>query len=233
MLGILLLAGVSYLIGSIPFGFLVGRAKGIDLRTVGSGNIGSTNVYRALGLGTAILVFALDAGKGFAGTRIVPMLGASAWDAGYVRLICAAATILGSVAGVFMRFRGGKGVAAGAGVFLGLAPLPTGICLGIWVGLVALTKYVSVGSLAAAASLPVLVAAFNRFEYSHDPVFYLAAAVAAVVFVRHRANLKRLADGTENRVGGKRPGTVTPAGCGTSTPDADSRPAGSAGGGSQ
>jgi glycerol-3-phosphate acyltransferase PlsY len=207
---------VSYLLGSIPFGFLVAKAKRIDLRQVGSGNIGSTNIYRALGLRAAILVFALDAGKGFVGTRLVPALGPAGLDVSHLRFICALAVVLGSVASIFMRFKGGKGVATGAGVFLGLAPLAAAISIAIWAGLVAIFRYVSLGSLAAACALPILVACFGSQTYAHDPVFYLAVAVAAIVFLSHRSNIRRLLSGREQRVRRVRPegaaSTARPAG---------------------
>jgi glycerol-3-phosphate acyltransferase PlsY len=198
------MAVVAYLVGSIPFGFIIGRARGVDLRTTGSGNIGSTNIYRALGLKVALLVFALDAGKGIFGTRLVAMLGAGTLDITYVRLIAAMAVILGSVASVFMRFRGGKGVATGAGVFLGLEPLATLIAIGLWAGLVGAFKIVSVGSLAASAALPFLVAAFGSEGSSRNPVFYLSLVVAGLVFASHRANIGRLLQGKEKRVGRQR-----------------------------
>jgi len=199
-----LVAVLAYLVGSVPFGFLVGRARGVDLRKVGSGNVGSTNVYRALGLRVALFVFALDAGKGLVATRLISMIGAGVLDATYMRLIAALAVMLGSVAGVFMRFRGGKGVATGAGVFLGLAPLATVISIAAWAALVAATRIVSVGSLAAAAVLPALVGALASQGYVRNPVFYLALVVAGIVFVSHRSNIGRLLQGRENRVGRRR-----------------------------
>lgn len=204
MIRLVLVAVVAYLVGSIPFGFLVGRVRGIDLRTVGSGNVGSTNIYRALGLRVALMVFALDAGKGLVGARLVPLLGAGALSPVYVRFVGALAVILGSVASVFMRFRGGKGVATGAGAFLGVEPLATVIAIALWAALVAISKIVSVGSLAAAAALPFLVAGLSAAGASHNPVFYLALVVAALVFVSHRSNIARLLRGEEKRVGRQR-----------------------------
>jgi glycerol-3-phosphate acyltransferase PlsY len=190
-----LLAVASYLIGSVPFGFLVARARGIDLRQVGSGNVGSTNIYRALGLRVALLVFLLDAGKGLLATRGLTALSGGSTDVALVRLICGLAVVVGSVASVFMRFKGGKGVATGAGVFLGLAPLAAVVCIAVWAALVAAFKYVSLGSLVAAALLPVLVALSDRSGY------LLAIAVACVVIVRHRSNVARLLGGKEHKVG--------------------------------
>jgi len=201
---IALLAVAAYLLGSIPFGFLIARARGVDLRQVGSGNIGSTNIYRALGIGIALLVFALDAGKGLVATRVLPLGLQEGMHTVGARLIFGAAVMLGSVASVFMGFRGGKGVATGAGVFLGLAPLAAAICIGLWAVIVAISKYVSLGSLAAAAALPILVAAFGGSSFGRDPIFYLAIAVTVLVVVRHRSNVRRLVSGTEHKVGRSR-----------------------------
>ena len=202
MRGMTLVAiGLAYLAGSIPFGYLVARARGVDLTQVGSGNVGATNVYRALGLRFALVVFAFDVAKGFVATRVFPMIAGQPWDVTYLTLACGLAAILGAVASVFMRFRGGKGVAAGVGVFLGLAPAATAICLGIWALVVAISRYVSLGSLTGAVALPLLVAIFEQQGSRSNPVFYLALAVAVIVFVRHRANIRRLLAGTENKIG--------------------------------
>jgi glycerol-3-phosphate acyltransferase PlsY len=201
MLEIIGLAVIAYVIGSIPFGFMVGKSRGLDLRTIGSRNIGTTNVYRALGLRIAILVFILDVTKGVVGTRVLPAV----WDTGmsitHMRFICGIAVIVGSVASIFMRFRGGKGVAVAVGVFLGLQPIATAICIGIWAILVASFRYASLGSICGAAALPILIVVFERGRVGADPVFYLALVVAAIVAVRHTANIRRLIAGTENRIG--------------------------------
>jgi glycerol-3-phosphate acyltransferase PlsY len=205
MLRVAVLALAAYLLGSIPFGYMIARVRGVDLTRIGSGNMGSTNIYRALGLKVALLVFLLDAGKGLAGTMLVPLGLQTGVDAGLVKFICGLAVIVGSVASIFMRFRGGKGVATGAGVFLGLAPLATAVAIAVWAGLVALTRYVSLGSLVAAALLPILLILQDAQGAGRSPVFYLSLAVAIVVFVRHRSNLRRLATGQEHRVGRARP----------------------------
>jgi glycerol-3-phosphate acyltransferase PlsY len=201
MLQILVLIGVAYLLGSIPFGFITGCTRGIDLRQIGSGNIGTTNVYRALGIRAAILVFFLDTGKGFVGTRMLPRLLTVDLPIDYLRIICGAAVMIGSVASLFMRLRGGKGVATAVGVFLGLEPVATVICLGVWAGLVARFRYVSLGSLAAAIALPLLVYALNRDHLSGHPVFYLSLVIALLVVMRHRSNIQRLLHGTETKIG--------------------------------
>jgi glycerol-3-phosphate acyltransferase PlsY len=169
--------------------------------------LGATNVYRALGFRVAILVFLLDVAKGFVGARVLPVL----WpvDPGlmsieWVRFICGMSAIAGSVASIYMRFRGGKGVAASVGVFLGLTPLVTVICLAIWGVLFARFRYVSLGSIIGAVSLPLLIAVVEREGLWKNPVFYLGVAVALIVVVRHRSNIGRLMDGTENRIGSPR-----------------------------
>ena len=204
MLEIIGLAIAAYLIGSIPVGFIVGKTRGVDLRAIGSGNYGATNVYRAFNLRLALLVFVLDMAKGFVSTRVLPLLWTADMGMEWLRLICAISVIAGSVASIFMKFRGGKGVATSVGVFLGLTPVATGICLGIWAGLFARFRYVSLGSITGAICLPVFVAILGWPDFTRDPVFYLALVATAIVITRHKANIRRLVQGTENRIGGKK-----------------------------
>jgi glycerol-3-phosphate acyltransferase PlsY len=205
MLEIIGLALAAYLIGSIPIGFIAGKAGGVDLRTIGSGNYGATNVYRAFGLKLALLVFVLDVAKGFVGTRVLPLLWEADISMEWLRLVCGISVIAGSVASIFMKFRGGKGVANSVGVFLGLTPAATGICLAVWGALFARFRYVSLGSITGAICLPILTAVLaEEPRFTRDPVFYLALVVAVIVIARHRANIKRLLKGTENRIGGTR-----------------------------
>lgn len=202
MLHIAGLALLAYLIGSVPIGFMVGKARGIDLRTMGSGNIGATNVYRAFGFRVAIIVFLLDVSKGFVGAAVLPTLWTpDAPSLTWVRIICGVAAIAGSIASVFMKFKGGKGVATAVGVFLGLEPVSTIIGLAIWTALFLKYRYVSLGSILGASALPVLIAIFNRNGLLSYPVFYLSLLVAMLVIVRHRSNIGRLLKGTENRIG--------------------------------
>ena len=189
------------MLGSIPFGLIAARTRGVDLTRIGSGNIGTTNVYRALGLRIALLVFILDVLKGLIATKVLPAVWTVEASPIDPRVIGGIAVIIGSVASVFMRFRGGKGVATAVGVFLGLAPLATVICLGIWAVLVAVFKYVSVGSICGATALPILMALISRSNPVADPAFYLAVIVAVVVIIRHKANIRRLLDGTEQQIG--------------------------------
>ncbi len=203
MLHIAALALLSYLVGSVPIGFMVGKARGVDLRTMGSGNVGATNVYRAFGFRVAIFVFMLDVSKGFVGAAVLPAIWTpEALSITWVRMICGIAAIAGSIASVFLKFKGGKGVATAVGVLLGLEPFSTIIGLAIWAALFIRYRYVSLGSIVGAVALPVLIAVFNRNGLLRYPVFYFSLLVALIVVVRHRSNIGRLLKGTENRIGG-------------------------------
>ncbi len=200
---------VAYLLGSIPTGYLAGRARGIDLRTTGSGNIGATNALRVLGRRIGGLVLAIDMLKGLLAATVVPQA--------FFRWLAAPAAgaampvwlpILGGIAGVlghnftcWLRFRGGKGVATSAGVLLGILPLPFVTVLGVFLLVLAVTRIVSLSSLVAAAALPVATLVWNP-----DPVLIgFSIALAALAFVRHRANIRRLLAGTEPRIGAPGP----------------------------
>jgi len=198
MIGTILAIVLSYLLGSVPIGYIYGRARGVDLRKIGSGNIGATNVYRAFGKAPAIIIFWLDVAKGLVAVLIIARLGAG-WQ--YAAIVCGLAAIAGHVTSPFMGFRGGKGVATAVGVFLGLAPVATAICLGIWAALFASFRYVSLGSITGAIALPILIWLLDRDGYRTSPVFYFALLVALLVVITHRSNIRRLINGTENRIG--------------------------------
>ncbi len=198
----LLLIAAAYLLGSIPFGYLAGRARGMDIRQHGSGNIGATNVFRILGRGPGIAVFVLDALKGFLAVRLATWIpGADGLlGVGGAAVIAALAAVLGHNYTCWLGFKGGKGIATSAGVLLGLAPLATGIVLGLWILLFVMSRYVSVASIGAAAGLPVAVIALGWAAGRIDPWlagFSLLAAVLAIW--RHRTNIARLRAGTEVR----------------------------------
>ena len=195
---LLALAG-SYLVGSIPTAYLVVRwLARVDVRTIGSGNVGATNVTRAAGLGPGVAVFLIDLGKGLAAVLVVARwLMAPEALTPAVRLGCGLAAVLGHVFPVFLRFQGGKGVATTIGVVLGTMPPVAGLCLAVWGAGFALSRYVSVGSLAAAVALPV---AQLLLRYPLSEVL-LGTALAALIIVRHRANIGRLVQGTEHRIG--------------------------------
>ncbi|MGE5414822.1 MAG: glycerol-3-phosphate 1-O-acyltransferase PlsY [Syntrophomonadaceae bacterium] len=192
-----LLVGVAYLLGSLSFAaLLVRRATGKDIRTVGSGNAGATNVLRAHGKGLALAVAALDIGKGALAVVLVRLATADpryAAAAGF-------AAVLGHVFPVFYGFRGGKGVATAIGAFLALAPLATLVCAAVFVAVVAVTRYVSLGSMIAIVLLPPVA---GGLFHASSPVFIAAAATAVLVVLKHRENLKRLAARTERKLGQK------------------------------
>ena len=193
--GLLLLA---YLVGATPTSYLVGRlAYGIDLRKHGSGNLGATNVFRVLGWRAAVPVGIVDVAKGWAPAALFPRWDQAAepeWALAY-----GAAAIVGHVFSVYVKFRGGKGVATSAGVFTALAPWATLVALVVWVTTVAITRIVSLGSLLAAVALPVAV------YFTDEPrvTVWLAVGLALFVIYAHRSNIGRLVRGEENRFGGK------------------------------
>jgi glycerol-3-phosphate acyltransferase PlsY len=185
---------VGYGVGSLPLGFvLTNRIKGIDLRRVGSGNVGAANVHRTAGLTVALAVIALDIAKGATSVVLAVRL-ASGLDA---QVAAGVAAIIGHVAPVWLRFRGGKGVATACGVFMVLAPLATAIAAVGFVATVWLTRYVSLGSIMATAALPPLAWALDA-----SVAVVAGGTIAALVIIpRHASNLARLADGTERRLG--------------------------------
>ncbi len=200
----LLVAALGYLLGSIPVGYLVGRAHGIDVREHGSGNIGATNVVRVLGKKSGYFVFVCDALKGLLAVQggyfvFRQFSGSSVALAG---IIAALACILGHNYPVWLRFRGGKGVATTVGTLLGLMPLAVLAVTVVWVAAFLISRYVSVASLLAAAALPAAVWALGRVYPSLGgaaPMLWFSLAAAALVWWRHRTNLQRLFDGTEKR----------------------------------
>ena len=194
----------SYLLGSIPFGYLAGRIAGIDIRNCGSGNVGATNVIRTLGKGYGYPVFALDLLKGLGAVKMSILIATrmqSEWNSPEMFGIAAAiSSVLGHSFPVWLRFKGGKGVATSAGAVLGLAPMAAFVGVAIWIVTFWLTRYVSVASIAAAAALPLIILITTRLSRSTGKLlFYSSVCLAAVVIWRHRSNLSRLIQGTEPR----------------------------------
>jgi acyl phosphate:glycerol-3-phosphate acyltransferase len=191
------MVGVAYLLGSVSFAVLLVRlATGQDIRTEGSGNAGATNVLRAHGKGLGIAVAALDVAKGALAvvlTRLVTSDPRAAAAAAF-------AAVLGHVFPLFYGFRGGKGVATTVGAFLALAPLPTLVCVGVFVAVVAITRYVSLGSVIGMVLLPPVC---GLLFHAPRPTVIAAAAAAVLILVKHRENLARLAKGEERRLGRK------------------------------
>ncbi len=192
---IALVAG--YLLGSIPFGYLAGRLKGVDIRALGSGNVGAANVFRNLGRSWGVGVMAGDIGKGVAGVLIGRALTDDPWP-----IFVAAAVMVGAIFPVWLRFHGGKGVAAGGGVMIGLFPLVSALLVPLWLVIVLVFRMTSLGSVMAAAAFTPLAAAFGvSWQY-----LVLAGAMSLLVLVRHRANIARLLAGKEARIELRRPG---------------------------
>ncbi len=195
----LLALAISYAVGSIPFAYLAGAAAGVDLRTQGSGNLGATNVFRVLGWKIGVLVFLADALKGALPVLLLPPRIAAAGDPILWALACGVAAILGHVRPLYLGFRkGGKGVATAAGVFFALAPLPMLITFAVFVAIVFGTGYVSLGSLVAAALLPILLLVTHG---AASPLFIVSVVIACFVYWTHRANIGRLRRGEEHRFG--------------------------------
>ncbi|HBX24316.1 MAG TPA: acyl-phosphate glycerol 3-phosphate acyltransferase [Desulfotomaculum sp.] len=182
---------ISYLIGSIPFGYLLARLKGIDIMEHGSGNIGATNVWRNMGPVPGLAVLLLDMGKGAAAVLIGKSLGGIETE-----LLAAIAAICGHSWSVFLRFKGGKMIATGGGVVLAMSPILVLVGFVVWITTVAVTRYVSLGSILAAVSIPVTMAIIKMSPWH----ITFGAAMAVLAVYKHRANISRILDGTEFKV---------------------------------
>lgn len=199
-----LVALAAYLLGSIPTGYLVARAKGVDIRTVGSGNIGATNVFRFLGKPAGIFVLLADALKGWVAVRVVAV-----WLAGTLlppdstgssveiaTTLAGISAVLGHNYTCWLRFKGGKGIATSAGVLTALVPWALLIILGVWIVLFVLTRYVSLGSIAAAAVLPFA----TWFTEQSIWLTVVTSSMSAIAIYKHKGNIQRLLAGTESRI---------------------------------
>lgn len=182
----------AYLFGGVPFGFLLARARGVDIRTVGSGNIGASNVARTLGRAWGVLVLALDAGKGLAPVLVARRLALPEWALAGAGL----AAVLGHTFSPFLGFRGGKGVATGLGVALGIAPLAALAAFGVYLLVFLPWRISSLGSLAAAISFPLFMWLFGQASWWN---LAFGALAAGLIVVRHRSNIARLLRGDELR----------------------------------
>ena len=205
MIAFLAIALGSYLIGSIPSGYLAGRLAGIDIRTTGSGNIGATNVTRAVGKRYGYPVFLADFSKGLSAVLIPKLishhLSASPNSAQLLQIVAGFFCVLGNAFPVWLHFRGGKGMATSAGVIFGLMPLPALVGVVVWVVTFKITRYVSLASIAASVAMPVIVIAMIYFKLITEPLLlYVSIGLAALVVLRHRSNISRLIRGTEGRV---------------------------------
>jgi glycerol-3-phosphate acyltransferase PlsY len=191
---------LAYLIGAIPNGFLIARLKGVDIRKVGSGNIGATNVFRSVSKTLGLLTFVADALKGLLPTLVFPMLvlritgiEPPAWLA----IVYAALAIIGHTWPVYLKFKGGKGVATSAGALIGLAPAAIGIGLVVWILCFVTSRYVSLASMASSVAVPVAAWWLYRGDGLALPIFL--TVLGAVIILRHKANMQRLLAGSEHR----------------------------------
>jgi acyl phosphate:glycerol-3-phosphate acyltransferase len=216
--GYILTLLIAYLLGSVPTGYLVAKARGVDIRTVGSGNIGATNVFRILGKAAGIFVLLADAAKGWVAVSLVaslvsglfcPEVGETAQE--WFRLCAGVAAILGHNYTCWLHFKGGKGIATSAGVLVALVPVPLLIILAVWIVVFAFSRYVSLASICAAVALPWAVWVFEGSR----TMIVVTGALAALAIYKHKANIQRLLNGTENRIGAQKP---KPSGASKPTP---------------
>jgi glycerol-3-phosphate acyltransferase PlsY len=224
VVGYILDALVAYLLGSIPTGFLVAKSRGLDIRRVGSGNIGATNVFRTLGRPAGLFVLLADALKGWLAVTVAATLLCD-WffpDAGslsreWFHILAALCAVLGHNYTCWLYFKGGKGIATSAGVLAALVPVALLIILGIWLILVALTRYVSLASICASATLP-LATWLTPAILGQGPgeraraatLTIITGGLAVLAIYKHKANIKRLLNGTENRIGTGKPPSPSP-----------------------
>lgn len=195
MLNAILVILASYLIGSIPFGLIVGKIwANLDVREYGSGNIGTSNVLRTVGLPAAIIVFALDVGKGAIAVYLGSLVGGE-----IVQILAGVAAIAGHNWPIYLKFKGGKGIATSLGAVVSLTPMIALILLGLWIIIVGITRYISLASLTAAVLFPIFLIV------SRSSTAYIVAGfmISAFAFYRHRANIQRLLAGTELKIGEK------------------------------
>ena len=199
-----IVAVIAYFFGSIPAGYLAGRIGGLDVRKVGSGNIGATNVTRVLGKRFGYPVFVVDFAKGFAAVVVGIMIAKATRSTPQFVDLCGSGAAIFSVIGhsysIWLGFKGGKGVATSLGGLFGLNWIAAAVMCLVWIVVFQLTRYVSLSSIAAALSLPVTIATMLFFNQLQTPILlYFALCLAAIVLLRHRSNFSRLLKGTESR----------------------------------
>ena len=195
---------VGYLLGSFPAGYFAGRLAGVDIRSVGSGNIGATNVLRVLGKRWGYPVFVIDAFKGFAAVRVAFLFATFRPEAKpyaeYLAILAAIMSVAGHSFPVWLRFKGGKGVATSAGAVIGLMPMAVPLVFVVWIVVFETTRYVSLASVMAAVSLPIIVGVLARWKFVDTwALIYFSILLMLLVLWRHRSNFSRLLNGTEQR----------------------------------
>jgi glycerol-3-phosphate acyltransferase PlsY len=205
----------AYLLGSIPTGFLVGKAKGVDIRTMGSKNMGATNVFRVLGIWPGIFVLIVDALKGFVAVTAVinfygdlhgyfpRVFGVNGYPDNqhqeYLGIVAGIAAVLGHNYTCWLKFKGGKGIATSGGVYIALSPLAVCVAVVAWIVVLLVTRYVSVASIAAAIALPATV----WFTSDNLLLQIVTTGLGVLAIAKHQGNIQRLLNGTERRFGGK------------------------------
>lgn len=203
ILSYMAVALAAYLLGSIPTGFLVAKARGRDIRTVGSGNMGATNVFRTLGKKAGTIVLFVDALKGYIAVVLATFLferfNQPDADPENYRIVAAIFAVLGHNFTCWLKFKGGKGIATSAGVYLALAPTAVGIAIAAWIIAFALSRYVSVASIVAAVALPTAV----WLTKENLALRLVTTALGVLAIVKHKGNIQRLLKGTESRFGRK------------------------------
>ncbi len=205
--GYILTAASAYLLGSVPTGFLVAKARGVDIRSVGSGNIGATNVFRILGIPAGLFVLLADVAKGLVAVVLLapaissyldPAAGPIAHE--WFRVVAGLSAILGHNYTCWLHFRGGKGIATSAGALVALVPWALLIVLGVWVVMFGLTRFVSLASITAACLLPIA----TWLTGQNLVLIVLTSAMAVLAIYKHKSNIQRLLNGTEHRIGGRK-----------------------------
>ena len=209
MMSYLISITAAYLVGSIPFGYLAGLSRGVDIRTVGSGNIGATNVFRTLGKKLGVATFVLDVFKGISATCVIPQgvwlaLGIEGAAPLAAEVACAVFVLVGHSFPIFLNFKGGKGVATGLGIAIGVAPHSALLGFVVWMLSFIPTRYVSVASMTAAFAVGVGVWFLDNAREPRHLVPAVVSILAALIIFKHKANMLRLLNGNENRFSFKR-----------------------------
>ena len=185
---------LSYLLGAIPFGVLIGKMRGVDIRTLGSGNSGATNAWRTLGPLAGTTVFALDVIKGLAAPFIARVLvGPHEY---WAIAICALLAVIGHTYSCFLKFKGGKGIATGLGAAFGLMPIPALLALAMWGGVLLVSRMISVASIVACVALPLLALIYH----APPPFVAVVGIISLVAILKHIPNMQRIAEGTEPKI---------------------------------
>lgn len=201
MLPYLVLVPIAYLLGAVPFGFLVARARGIDIRTVGSGNIGATNVLRSVGKSWGILTLLLDALKGLIPAAVFPVLARIYFGVEtdeIMRVACGCTAVIGHNCPVYLKFKGGKGIATTAGALIGIAPLALLCGIATFALVFGISRMVALGSITAATIIPIAAWLLYRDQGRLIPIVLTVLGLLAIW--RHRPNIRRMLSGTENRI---------------------------------